>query len=210
MHLKVPNSLTPYQQIKRLGALLASAIGCGLLVIGFMLYTARPQTERRLKLADVLIAPDLLPQIALNEHTLTTQVGSSTSKPHVWHFDTIEMKYVDPVTHQWVRRTLTPDEYALLYAALKNDSSLTGQESEGVPAAIEGPSIELSVWLTLDDKYERSVLQTVLFFPNVGLYRVMLYKSVSKLKSSSERLWASFHHENLEILLDPFTQEGLN
>lgn len=204
MHLKVPNSLTPCQQIQRLGVLLASAIGCGLLVIGLMLYTASPQTELKVKISDVLIAPELLPKIALNRQIAAHGNSSSTSKPQIWRFDTIELKYFDSRPKQWVKRTVRPDEYAALYSELQNDSSLG---SKAVSAAAEGQSIELSVWLISDDKKQQHELQTVLFFPKANVYRVMLYS----LKSNSERSWASFHHENLSTLLDPFTQqEGLD
>lgn len=190
MHSTIHHSPTAYQQIKRILILLACAIGCGVATIGLMLYTA--QTERRYVLADVLIAPELLPRIALHEN------------PHVWRFDTMEFAFVDPTTQQLTTRTLTPNTYAHLYAELALDASLNKTQHERPIQPLK--SMELTIWLKTDRfPHERRILQTILFLPQTQTYRVLLYQ----LDHSSEHVWATFHHERLSTLLHSLMQEAL-
>lgn len=198
------HSPTPRQQIKRLLTLLALAVGCAVASVGLMLYTA--PAERTYALTDILIAPENLPRIAWQEPSSSTSPSNSS----VWRFDSIILSFVDPISQQLTTRTLTPTDYARLYAQLASDSSLNETErllieKHGSPLTKES-SIELSIWLKTDSPpLQRRLLQTVLFLPSIDLYRVQLHK----LDHTLEPAWATYHHNGLTPLLHSLTQDTL-
>lgn len=192
MSSTIHHSPTAYQQIKRILILLACAIGCGVAAVGLMLYTA--QTERRYVLAESLIAPEVLPRIALHEPA------------HTWRFDAIELSFVDPTTGHMTTHKLTPSQYAFLYEALAHDVSLSDQERQHLEPTPFSGSMELTLWLKTDrPPSEHRILQTVLFFPNSDTYRVLLYQ----LDHSSPQVWATYRHKGLATLLDLLTKDTL-
>lgn len=204
MHSTIQQSPTPRQQIKRVLAVLALAVFCGVATIGLMLYTA-PHKQSYV-LADVLIAPELLPRIALNDNASLNQKNSNALS-HIWRFDRITLSFIDPLTHHQTERSLSQSEYAELYSHLSADSSLSETKSAEIqPSFSKEESIGLSIWLSTEQTPpERRLLQTVLFYPHASLYRVMLYQ----FDRTSEHTWATYHHEGLADLLHPLIKESL-
>lgn len=202
MHSTIQQSPTPRQQIKRLLTVLALAMFCGTATVGLMLYTAPAKTS--FILADVLISPETLPRIAL-EDAPASQKGVMTA-PRTWRFDSITLSLNDPLTHKRVERTLSQAEYAELYSHLSSDTSQSDAKSATAQALFsKEEAVDLSIWLASEQVPEKRLLQTVLFYPHASLYRVMLYQ----LNPTSEHTWALYHHEGLSNLLQPLMQDAL-
>lgn len=184
MGAKIYQEDSSTRQIGNLFFVLIAAVVSGVLVVAAMIHYWGP--EGGYALHDVLLAPDVLPQLSYGSS------GTNTKNSERLVFDAIDFKYFDSMHHQWETRPVPVGVYERFYALIKGDRSLTdpGQAAGRFDAS---HASRLTIWIRPSNgsSADRRIFQEVSFSTEGSLYRVELHG-----QKSGE--WIYFEHPAIQ------------
>lgn len=184
MQLDPPVEYSSRQQVRNLLLVLVSAVLSGCLIVGAMIYHWGPAGDYALH--DVLLAPDVLPQLSYNE------AGSNTKGSSRLVFDHIEFRYFHDAQGQWRVVDVPLHAYQSFYDQIRSDRSIL-HPPDDLPTHFDSTrNPRLSIWVksTGDAPMERRVIQE-LAFAKERLYRVAMI-------GQPGGRWIYFEHPSLE------------
>lgn len=153
------------RQIRNILLVMGSAIAFGLLTL--FLFVASGRENNRYSLQEVLLSPEVIPQLAYRE------LGQGP--PFV--FDQVEFKYFHPQRQQWVTVEVSEELYRRFYERIREDVSLRELDKETTALFEAKHPARLTLWVKSSNgkSTERQVFQEIGFAEKGDLYRVELH-----------------------------------
>lgn len=184
MQLDPPVEHSNRQQVRNLLLVLASAVISGCLIVGAMIHYWGPAGDYVLH--DLLLAPDVLPQLSYSES------GSNTRGASRLVFDRIEYRHFHDAQRQWRVVDVPLHVYQKFYDQIKFDRSILGPHDDLATHFDSTQNPRLTIWVksTGDAPMERRVIQE-LSFSKERLYRVAMM-------GQPGGRWIYFEHPNLQ------------
>ncbi len=173
----------PGPQIRGMLTVILSAIACAFLIVFLLVRYYGPTGQYTIE--QVLLQPDLLPQLSYQERDPTT------GKMSQYTYDHMEYTYFDSASSQWKKQDVSTDRYKEFVRLVAGDRSLLDPQESVLVSFSQKRAAVLTVWVKNNLSTALKTFQEIAFVPDVDLFRVELRQQ------DNVQPWAYFEHTGI-------------